>query len=159
MEIYLVQHAQARSKDEDPSRPLTERGRKDTLQVAEFAARLGVKIAHIRHSGKTRAEQTASILSGVLSPDVDIQTDSRLGPLDPVEPVGDELESASQPIMLVGHLPFMERLAGYLLTGNSERAPVRFHNAGIVCLARSEDGWQVEWIITPRMVHYATTVS
>lgn len=159
MEIYLVQHAEAKSKEEDPNRSITERGRQDVLQVSEFAARMGVKAAQIRHSGKTRAEQTASLLGEVLSPSVEIQTDPRLGPLDPVEPIGDELGNAHQNVMLVGHLPFMERLAGYLLTGDAERAVVKFHNAGIVCIVHTEDDWQVDWILTPRMVQHGNTIS
>jgi phosphohistidine phosphatase len=76
-------------------------------------------------------------------------TVSGLAPLDDVKPVAAELTGASAPIMLVGHLPFLERLAGQMLVGDPERAVVRFHNAGIVCLTRTNDRWQVSWIVTP----------
>jgi phosphohistidine phosphatase len=34
MKLYLVQHGQAKSKAEDPQRPLTERGREGVMRVA-----------------------------------------------------------------------------------------------------------------------------
>ena len=68
MRVYLVQHGMAKQKSVDPARPLTERGHLDTRQVAAFATRLGLEVHQIRHSGKTRAAQTAMILGEALSP-------------------------------------------------------------------------------------------
>lgn len=150
MKVYLVQHAESKSKDVDPNRSLTERGRQDTEKVAALAARMGLDVHQIRHSGKTRAEQTATILGEALSPPDGVVEVSGLAPLDEVEPVADELTKAAQPVMLVGHLPFMERLAGQMLTGDPKSSVVQFHNAGIVCLTR-EESWQVVWIITPEI--------
>ncbi len=147
--IYLVQHAEAHSKEEHPDRPLTPRGRQDTEQVAALAATLGVQVHEIRHSGKTRAEQTATIFRETLEPAAGIVKASGLGPLDDVAPVAQALSQASQPIMLVGHLPFMERLAGHMLTGDAEQPVVKFYNAGLVCLTREKERWQIKWIITP----------
>jgi phosphohistidine phosphatase len=53
--------------------------------------------------------------------------------------------------MLVGHLPFMARLAGKMLVGDPEQAVVKFRNAAIVCLSRVDERWQVAWILTPDM--------
>ncbi|OGW41686.1 MAG: hypothetical protein A2010_09770 [Nitrospirae bacterium GWD2_57_9] len=56
-------------------------------------------------------------------------------------------------IMLVGHLPYMARLAGLLLCGDTEKMCVDFKMGGIVCLKRFDDGrWAVEWMIVPEMV-------
>ena len=38
MKLYLVQHGEAKSKAEDPRRPLTERGKEEVARVAAFAA-------------------------------------------------------------------------------------------------------------------------
>jgi phosphohistidine phosphatase len=73
-----------------------------------------------------------------------------LAPLDDVQPVADALGRESQPVMLVGHLPFMARLTGLLLTGSADNQVVRFRMGGIVCLSH-EDRWQVAWILTPEM--------
>jgi phosphohistidine phosphatase len=61
----------------------------------------------------------------------------------------DVIESAEEPIMLVGHLPHMARLASLLLSGNPNRETVRFRNAAIVCLEKVEDAWVLVWAISP----------
>jgi phosphohistidine phosphatase len=151
MIIYLVQHGQAEPKERNPDRPLTVRGRQDTQAVADLAQRLGLEVRQIRHSGKTRAEETATILGEALGPADGVVAASGLGPLDDVKPVAKELSKVSQPVMLVGHLPFMQRLAGELIVGDSDSAPVKFQNSGIVCLTREDEDWQVAWIATPEM--------
>ncbi|MCK4450112.1 MAG: hypothetical protein KAX26_05930 [Anaerolineae bacterium] len=38
--------------------------------------------------------------------------------------------------VLVGHLPFLDRLASLLVTGDADHSIVRFQMGGIVCLVR-----------------------
>ena len=152
MEVYLVQHGDAVPKSVDRARPLSERGRKEVEGVAAFAARLGLAVGQIRHSGKTRAQQTAGILGEALSPAGGVVAAPGLAPLDDVQPVADGLAGEPEPVMLVGHLPFLARLAGLLLTADAGNEVVRFRMGGIVCLSREEDRWQVAWILTPEMV-------
>jgi phosphohistidine phosphatase len=149
MHVYLVQHAEARPKDQDPDRPLTEQGRRDIEAVAAVASRLGVQVDQIRHSGKVRARQTAEVLGQALMPARGVAAMSGLGPTDDVAPVARELAAAGRPLMLVGHLPFMERLAAHLLTGDPERTVVEFTKGGVVNLARQDGAWRVQWIVTP----------
>ncbi len=52
----------------------------------------------------------------------------------------------------VGHLPFLSRLAGFLVTGNPEIHVVRFLNAGIVCLKGEQGRWSVSWVMTPDLL-------
>jgi phosphohistidine phosphatase len=151
MKVYLVQHGEAESKSVDPARSLTARGREDVERMAAFAARLGVEVHQIRHSGKTRAEQTAESLGRALDPPGGVVAVSGLDPKDDVRPVAEALERGAHPVMLVGHLPFLARLAGRLVVGDEERSPVEFHNAGIVCLSYEEGRWRVAWAATPEM--------
>ncbi len=156
MNVYLVRHAEAEREIVDPSRGLTERGRRDTLRVAALAAKLGLEVQQIRHSGKTRAEQTATILGEALFPPGGVTAATGLAPMDDVRSVADELARVSQPVMLVGHLPFMERLTGQLLAGDANRPVVRFCTAAMACLVREgewerEIRWQVAWVLTPEM--------
>jgi phosphohistidine phosphatase len=151
MKVYLVQHGEAEPKSVDPARPLTQQGRHEVEQVAAFAARLGLGVAQIRHSGKTRAEQTATILGEALSPPGGVVAVSGLAPKDDVQPIAETLGRESQPVMLVGHLPFLGRLAGLLVSGNPDLPVVQFRNAVIICLTRAEDRWLVAWILTPEM--------
>jgi phosphohistidine phosphatase len=68
MELYLVQHGEAKPESEHPERPLTERGTETVRRMASWAAQVGLKLAQIRHSGKRRAEQTATLLAERLDP-------------------------------------------------------------------------------------------
>ena len=153
MRLYLVQHGEAKSKEEDPARPLTARGEADVRCVADFAKRAGVQVGQIRHSGKRRAEQTAGILGAALRPRNGVIAVSGLNPDDPIEPVAQALASESKPLMLVGHLPFMSLLAAKLITGNENLCVVRFQMGGIVCLERDEQSrWSVAWMVTAELL-------
>jgi phosphohistidine phosphatase len=55
--------------------------------------------------------------------------------------------------MLVGHLPFLEKLTSLLLCGDENARLVLFRYGGIVCLEQKGDkGWGVKWVFTPEMV-------
>lgn len=152
MKVYLVQHGEAKSKAEDPQRPLTERGKEDVARVAAFAAGVGLQVGQIRHSGRRRAEETASILAEHLSPTEGVVAIPGLAPKDDVRPVAEALQGETQPVMLVGHLPFLDRLASLLVTGDAGASVVRFQMGGIVCLVREVEKWAVSWMVTPDLI-------
>jgi phosphohistidine phosphatase len=148
--VYLVQHGKAHDKEVDPARPLTLEGRRETERVAELAAKLDLNIREIRHSGKTRAEETAVIFARALNLMGKVQAVSNLGPTDDVVPVAAALTQEDGPVMLVGHKPFMPRLADQLVNADAEKTAVDFHNSGIVAIRRTQQGgWQTDWQINP----------
>lgn len=151
MKLYLVQHAEAKDESVDPERSITPRGREDTLAVSKTLGRFGLEVDQIRHSGKTRAAQTAGILAQEITSGGKIQEAGGLGPVDNVKPVADEISGGDQTLMLVGHLPFMERITGYLVTGDPEQKIVSFRNAAVVCLVQEQGEWAVDWILTPEL--------
>ena len=153
MRLYLVQHGEAVSKAIDPDRPLSERGRGDVERVAGLLERAGLQVEQTIHSGKTRARQTAEILAAVLSPDRSPSARSGLDPKDPVTPVMEQIEDFSDDTMLVGHLPFMARLATLLVTEDEERTVVAFQPGSVVCLEKDEsDGWRMLWMVRPELL-------
>jgi phosphohistidine phosphatase len=154
MRLYLVQHGEARSKEEDPERPLTEEGRDDVAQVAAFVRRASVELHQIRHSGKRRAQETAAILAEYLQPAAGMVALPGLAPKDDVTEVAELLNRETQPLMFVGHRPFMDRLAGLLLSGDVKRTVVRFQPGGIVCLERdfATRTWSILWVVTPELI-------
>ncbi|GAB4338086.1 MAG: phosphohistidine phosphatase SixA [Candidatus Abyssubacteria bacterium] len=150
MKAYLVQHGEATSKEVNPDRPLTDKGRSDVFKVAALIRPLALQVGEIVHSGKARAAQTAELLAEVIVSVGGVKARDGLAPNDPVEPLREELNSVSQDIMLVGHLPFLGKLAAALVTGSEERNVVSFRQGGIVCLERSDDKrWAVAWMVTP----------
>jgi phosphohistidine phosphatase len=153
MKLYLVQHAQAAPKEVDPERPLTEEGRQDTQKIAAFFKPLNVSVDYLWHSGKKRAAQTAEALAEVMEVRKEAAAREGLAPNDDVTVIKNEIEAAQHDIMLVGHLPFLDKLASLLLTGSESAGAVAFKNAGIVCLDRSEGNkWRLDWMIIPELL-------
>ena len=153
MRLYLVQHAKAASKDADPERSLTEEGRQEMRKVAGFMRPLNLSVDYLWHSGKKRAVQTSDILAEVVRTRQDAAARDGLGPNDDAAALAEELASAEGNIMIVGHQPFLGKLASLLVTGSEQANAVAFRNAGIVCLARLNGRqWQVEWIVTPELI-------
>jgi len=151
MRAYLVQHAEAKPKNVDPERGLTDDGECNARAVAAHVGALGLAAAEVWHSGKTRARQTAEILAPAVGARGAVEERGALGPKDDVEPVAADLNARDADVMIVGHLPFMARLAGLLLTGDPARQVVAFRNAGVVCLERDGDAWAVAWVVTPEV--------
>ncbi len=150
MALFLVQHGKSLPKEKDPNKGLSEGGILETKRIAQVAKGYGVHVSSIAHSGKTRARQTADIFASALRPDGDIQEISGLNPLDDVTAVAID---STEDRMLVGHLPFMERLTAYLITGSIERPVFKFQNSGIVCLNKAPDtkSWVIKWALMPHI--------
>jgi phosphohistidine phosphatase len=153
MKLYLIQHAEARREEEDPARPLTEKGWADARRVAAHLVGCGaVRVQRIVHSGKLRARQTAEAWAEHLGP-VEIIPADGLDPAADPATWADRLQREIEDTILVGHLPYLERLVSRLLVGDPGRRVVVFRNAGAVCLERGEDGrWMVRWSLTPEIV-------
>ena len=154
MAIYLMQHGQARPKEEDPERPLDEQGREDVQRVAARLVAAGAPVRRIVHSGKTRARQSAEEVARVLEaagPPPAVETADDLGPTDDPGRWADRLTDAGRDgTLLVGHLPYMERLASRLVAGVEEHPVVRFRKGGVLCLGRDDEGgWTVRFFVTP----------
>ncbi|MFO7899397.1 MAG: phosphohistidine phosphatase SixA [Planctomycetota bacterium] len=153
MNVYLVQHGEARSKEEDPDRHLTDEGVAHAEKIARFLEPRGVPVAAVWHSGKTRAEQTAGILASGLAVAEGVTERDGLGPNDDVRAVADALSGSGADVMIVGHMPFMDKLASLLVAGDASAGVVEFQNAGVVCIGSDEDGgWRVRWIVTPALL-------
>jgi phosphohistidine phosphatase len=154
--LYLVQHGEAVPEDVDPTRPLAERGRADVRQVAAFLAEAGVRTDRVWHSGKRRAEQTAAILAAALAPDRTPVARAGLDPKDPTDGVAQEAAAWEDDVMLVGHLPFMARLASRLLAGRADAGVVAFEPGSVLCLERTEQQrWTIAWMLRPALLRRA----
>ncbi len=153
MKLYLVQHAKAFSKKEDPQRPLTDEGFSDMQKVSGFLRPSNLRIDYLWHSGKKRAEQTAGILAEVVGVEIQAAAHEGLGPNDDVTILKEQIISDRKEIMVVGHMPFVSKLASLLLTGSESPVTVTFKQGCVVCLIFSdESNWQLEWMITPELI-------
>lgn len=154
MKLYLVQHAHAKSKEEDPDRPLTNEGWNEMRKVAAFAEKnLRTILTKIYHSGKTRARQSAEAINEYLEPTDGLEATDGLEPMAETNIWLRRLETIKDDVLLVGHLPHLNKLASRLLGQIEDKKMVDFKNAGIVCLVKDELGrWSVSWVIIPDML-------
>ena len=152
MSLYLVQHGKSLPKDVDPGQGLSEEGISEVKRIAEVAKNYGVGVGRIQHSGKTRARQTAAIFASALFPGMEMEERSGISPLDDVTAVASSLDTNNN-LMLVGHLPFMERITSYLITGSTEKRVFKFQNGGILCLDQEPESstWHIKWSLMPKI--------
>src|SRR3954465_11120944 len=136
MRVYLVRHGEAERENVDPERHLTDRGAEEVRRIAPAAVDdLGVRPTRIVHSGKARARQTAEIWGGLVDAQV-AETDG-LAPNDDPSIWAARLNSEGDGLMLVGHLPHLERLTSLLVSGEADRTVAEFPAGGLVCLERA----------------------
>ncbi len=152
MPLYLVRHGEAYSEAAGPDRSLTEAGKATVDDMAQLSNSFKIPVSKIFHSGKTRARQTADIFSKYLKPSEGVTEIKTINPYDDVTKIAPELDPALN-TMLVGHLPFMERLVSYLITGSLDRSIIKFQTGGIVCLDQIEKNgaWYIKWALMPKM--------
>jgi phosphohistidine phosphatase len=157
MKLYLLRHATAVDvASSDAERALTPEGREEARVVGAALAELGVKLSHILTSPLARARQTAAIVAKVLKFPDDVEsldelengasTASLLKSLKPL--------SATDEILLVGHMPSLsEHLAALIGAESAQAFPLG--KASIACVeleqARTGAG-QLRWLMRQKQL-------
>ncbi len=139
MEIYLVRHGTAYTKEEDPERHLNNDGLNQSHLTGKALKRLDIMFDSIVSSPKARALQTAEIIAeetGYSNREITIT--------ETLQPTADPKDTISflngltdiKRVLLAGHLPLLGNLASLLLNKFSE---ISFHfETGTVCLIEVE---------------------
>ena len=136
MKLFLIQHAQAKSKEEDPERGITEEGYIITRKIANFAKQIPIEVRKIYHSGKKRAKETAEIFSEYLEPIDGLESAKGLIQVGSHLIWAGLLSDIDDDIMLIGHLPHLQKLCNFLLSKDESKEDIKFKYSGIVYLER-----------------------
>ena len=151
-----MRHGEAASGQEDARRALTPAGRSAVERVAWRVATVGLRPDAIYHSGMLRAQQTAEILARHLGVANAVRAREGLQPEDAVEPVAEWLQRQADEdhaIVVVGHLPFLDRLASRLLVGDPHVGVLDFQPGALVKLTpRRGGGFSVSWMLSAGVV-------
>jgi phosphohistidine phosphatase len=152
MTLYLVQHGQSLPKDVDPDQGLSKTGVAETERIAGVARGYQINVGQILHSVKTRARKTADLFASALNPTGGVEEVEGLKPMDDVAAFAATIDPDTN-TMLVGHLPFMERMTSYLVTGSVDQPVFKFQNSGIVCLDQdpATKSWVIIWTLMPHI--------
>jgi phosphohistidine phosphatase len=152
MRLYLVQHGDALSKQADPQRPLSETGRRHVVAMGRLLASAGVRPTRVVHSGKRRAQETAELLAAALASEEAATPMAGLNPKDLVEPLAHALVGWATDTMLVGHLPFLAKLAARLVTGDEDMAVAAIVPGTVLCLEPAiARRWAIVWMVRPEL--------
>ena len=121
MEIWILRHAKAEDggpDTPDEERALTPAARRRMRSAARAIARLEPKFDAILTSPLRRARQTAEPVARALGQESDLIETTALAPgADPGEILREIEKRRKKRVLLVGHMPHVGRLLGYLLTG------------------------------------------
>ncbi len=163
MRLYLIRHAHALSEEENPSRPLSPRGRADTARLASWLrANRSLVPAQLWHSPLERARETTSLLARGLELDAVILETSGLLPEDDPAEIAERLETfpPDTNLALVGHEPHLSALATLLVRGKPKPSAFELKKSAILALEPSGDShkrigrprWHVCWQISPELL-------
>lgn len=143
MKIFLVQHADAVPKETDPERPLSEKGAMQARRAAEFLKKIPFYPDIILHSDKKRSIETAEIICFALG-GVRMEPREHIGPNDDIAGLKSEILASKKSIMIVGHQPFLGKLASALMGAEDGRQVVDINNASPLILVNSGEGFVVD---------------
>ena len=148
MPLFLVQHGVNLAKEKDPEKGLSDKGIEQTRLIANVAGNYKIPVEKIVHSGLTRAEQTAQILKTLLGVEQPVEQVEGIKPMDDVAAFASTIDPCEN-LMVVGHLPFMERLVSHLICKHQDLLVYKFQNSGIVCLVTENNNWFIKWTLNP----------
>ena len=146
--LYFAQHGLAADKTDNPERPLSRAGIEQTNAIAKQLQHSAIPISQIFHSGKLRAAQTAEIFASALGVST-LSIAGQLSPNDDVTLLANNLNEDNA--LYVGHLPHLEKLVSFLVTGKNEHNIIKFQNSAVVCLIKIDSHYQIKWALTPEL--------
>jgi phosphohistidine phosphatase len=153
MKLYLIQHAEAAEKDVDVERHLTAGGIRDVETVGIFLERLTPDVPLVLHSSKTRARETAERIAKHIGPQATVEEAEGLCPNDDPAPWLQRLRAYDHDVALIGHMPFLSRLASLLLTGQEDEHMIGFEKSTVACFVCDEIRcWRLAWMVPPELV-------
>ncbi|MGW7363083.1 SixA phosphatase family protein [Streptomyces sp. NPDC054841] len=158
--LVLLRHAKSAWPDvADHDRPLAPRGRRDAPAAGRLLRETGCVPDLVICSTARRARETWDLASAQLGTEVPVRYEERVYGADPAELVGvlREVPEGVGTVLLVGHNPGMEDLAGGL-TGDAEgdalaRMTEKFPTSAFAVLGLS-GGWAALGLGTARLTAF-----
>lgn len=149
--IYLVRHAIAEDRDaerwpDDALRPLTRDGEKKFRRAARGLREVAPTVDVVLASPYVRAWRTAEILHEEAKWPAPAREERLEAWRDPSD--GLALTGGDGTIALVGHEPYLSRLASLVLTGDDDKVHIDFKKGGVILL----EGTMLRWYATPKLL-------
>jgi phosphohistidine phosphatase len=156
MRLYLINHAHAVPREEVTdmnNRPLSDKGRTDTVNLAKFMKANGEKVDRILHVDTSWTLENAELLAKELGGVKVEATSYALQSDDDIKPFIEEVNGCTDNVALTGASNSCFKAVGQLLAGRQEPYLTAFANGVCVCLERSDDGlWIMQWMNRPEQL-------
>lgn len=163
MNIFILRHGIAVDRgtpgfDSDSERPLTPKGERKLLQVADAMEAMNLNFDIILTSPFIRARDTARIIADSLGAKKRLQETDDLTPGGSPKNLIEHIQAikpAPENILLVGHEPYLSQLVSFLIAGDIH-ALVLLKKGGLCKL--NTDGLRyarcamLEWLLTPKQM-------
>lgn len=148
MDLYLMQHGFAQSKDIDEQESLTEKGIQ-TIQTSAIALKkINISFDVIVCSPKKRSEQTAEIIAKEFKfPEEKIVQTDKVKPMTPAEETLDFISNYER-VFICGHLPSIKEIISYLLYPTAS-IEVDIQNGGCTKIDIERKIAILKWHLTP----------
>lgn len=133
MKLWLLRHGAAEPyQRHDAERQLTEQGREQVVQAAQFLT--GVHFDRVLCSPYIRARQTAELLCATLQRQGDIEIVPWLTPEDDAREVTRKLDGYPvENLLIVAHQPLLGTLASWLVDADRQHG-LPLNTASVACL-------------------------
>lgn len=155
MKLVIIRHGEAGRAASDELRELTARGRAELGRLGKAMALGDLAGAEIWHSGYVRARQSAEILAGQLGLGQDLATHPELAPMGSPMDVMASIKGRDKDLILVGHQPFMGKMASCLLSGDESQKYVDFATGAAACFrppVADQKHWRLLWLLDPALL-------
>ncbi|WP_272572489.1 phosphohistidine phosphatase SixA [Providencia sp. PROV258] len=159
MQVYIMRHGDAAIQAaSDAARPLTQKGKDESVLMAQWLQNQGVKIDCVLVSPYLRAEQTREVVSQHLNIPSKFEVLEQLTPGGNAVFVADNIRDlaviGANAILVVSHLP----LVGYLVSELCpHKEPPMFTTSTIACIEIdvAHQKSHVEWMLSPSQLLFA----
>jgi len=160
MKLYILRHAIAENRDEgaypdDSLRPLTAKGKKKMVKMAEHLKDMGVRLDLILTSPYVRAHETAKIvLEAFELKKKQLVLSDHLTPSGFAKDLIAEINEKYplENLMLVGHEPYLSDLIALLVSGDPSMS-VTMKKGGLCRLSIDKLAYEkcatLEWLLMP----------
>lgn len=154
MKLYLMRHGDAEPFGPDKNRVLSAQGKHDITCLSHFLAPLKINVAHFFHSDKIRAIETASIMSAAIQSASPFVIRQELDSMASIQLLVDEIPALEGDTFLVGHMPYMGKLASFLTTGQEHLAHYAILPGTLLCFEGEpyQERWQLTWMLNPHQL-------
>ncbi len=153
MKLYLVRHGEISTGEVFPNCPLSQKGKADVFKMGKFLKDADVKIDVLWHSRKVRAVQTAQILAEIIDVNKEkVVEKEELSPIAPANNLLKQIIKENTDLMIVGHLPFLQKLSSLLLVNSENKKLIEFFSGGVVCFKREGNKWYLVWEVIPELI-------